>query len=405
MRTKILRIPVFLFLGCFIVTVLANAPQASAWFVNNNVKVMTQNLYLGADIFKIVQAAQEDPDSIPYVVAEVFQTMIYTNFWARAEAIANEIEAKKPDIIGLQEVSTFYIQTPGDFFNFIPDPGGGPIPIPLPNPDAEPATEVFIDFYTVLNTALKARGMYYKAYHVTNADVELPMIDPNAGPPFYLSDVRLVDHDYILVKQGNPSWRVLDRNYATNLGLELAGSYVEFTRGYLVVGVYVRGEFYRFVNTHLEVRSSPDSVFRVVQSAQMTELLGTLKFLSFLNPKPTILVGDLNSSPDDVPGFGLHPEYGWLPYVPPYKQAVCAGYLDTWLLQDTYDEGNTSGFDEYLSDPTAELTTRIDHIFMDPDGMKIEDVTSDVVGTDMIPPPVNLWPSDHAGVVSRITFK
>ena len=30
------------------------------------------------------------------------------------------------------------------------------------------------DFYTVLDAALKARGMYYDAFTVTNADVELP---------------------------------------------------------------------------------------------------------------------------------------------------------------------------------------------------------------------------------------
>ena len=44
------------------------------------VKVMTRNLYLGADIFKVVEAAQTDPDTIPFAVADVFQTMQLTNF-------------------------------------------------------------------------------------------------------------------------------------------------------------------------------------------------------------------------------------------------------------------------------------------------------------------------------------
>ncbi len=363
---------------------------------DTKINVMTQNLYLGADIFKVVEAA-DNPERIPYVVADVFQTVLYTNFWARAEAIADEIASSQPDVIGLQEVSTFYTQTPGDFLD------GNQIQ----------ASDVVIDFYEVLNNALQTRGLDYKAYQVTNADVELPMVNPTS--PTYLSDVRMVDHDYILVKQdrGYLSWVVLARNYALNLGLDLSGNYVEFTRGYLVVGAYVKGKFYRFASTHLEVSSSPDSVFRIVQSAQMTELLTALKFLSFLNPKTTIVMGDLNSSPEDVAGFGYHPEYDmWLPYVPPYKQAVCAGYLDTWLLQDDYDEGYTSGFEETIDDPEDTLESRIDHIFLYPNFQKLDNVLSDVVGDhpdDMVANPLDpenlvLWPSDHAGVVSEIRF-
>ncbi|MEJ2052190.1 MAG: hypothetical protein P8Y60_20550, partial [Calditrichota bacterium] len=79
------------------------------------INVMTRNLYLGADIFKVVDAAQTDPTSVPFVVAQVYQTMLYTNFWARAEGIADEIAENKPQVVGLQEVETFYKQTPGDF--------------------------------------------------------------------------------------------------------------------------------------------------------------------------------------------------------------------------------------------------------------------------------------------------
>jgi len=82
-----------------------------------------------------------------------------------------------------------------------------------------------------------------------------------------------------------------------------------------------------------------------------------------------------------------------------------SAYLDSWTLQKRYDEGHTSGFDEYVSDPTAELTTRIDHVFLSPDGYRIEKVKSIVVGDnvkDMTPN--GLWPSDHAGVVAKIRF-
>ena len=100
-----------LYLGLFIVALALVVPVASAKgkHPKTKVKVMTRNLYLGADIFRVVEAAQNpDPNlgplSVPIAVAEVFQTMLNTDFWERAEAIADEIAKAKPDVIGLQEV-------------------------------------------------------------------------------------------------------------------------------------------------------------------------------------------------------------------------------------------------------------------------------------------------------------
>jgi len=355
------------------------------------VKVMTRNLYLGADIFRVVEAAQDDPSSIPSVVAAVFETVQDTNFYDRAEAIADEVLRTKPHVIGIQEASTYYIQTPGDFLE------GNPVQ----------ANTVFIDFYTVLNEALEARGLYYDSYLVKNADIELPMLDPGAGHPYYMSDVRLVDHDIILVKKHLKSRKVAAGNYGTQLELDIGGIPAAFSRGYLVVDVKIKGNEYRFVNTHLEVRSESGSPFRLAQSAQMLELLTTIGGLSVDGPPQVILVGDFNSSPEDIPGEAIDPSDGQLkPYVPPYMLATdYFGYLDSWLLQKRYDDGYTSGFDEFVSDPTAELTTRIDHVFLGPNGYRIEKVKSIVVGDDIKDmTPNGLWPSDHAGVVAKIRF-
>lgn len=348
------------------------------------VKVMTRNLYLGADIFRVVIAAQSlDPAAaVPEAVAEVFKIMQETNFNDRAEAIADEILKTKPHVIGIQEASTYYFQTPSQ---------------------PAKADEVFIDFYSTLDAALKARGLYYDAYAIENADIEMPMVDKDSIVGY--SDVRLVDHDMILVKKCLESSEVVAQNYSNNLGLFIDETYVEFTRGYLAVDVKIKGEEYRFVNTHLEVSSAPDSVFRIVQDAQMQELLGIVNFLSLDNPKQVVMVGDFNSSPDDVEGKAFYPGVGLVSYVPPYMRAMDAGYLDSWLLQKKYDEGYTSGFDEYVSDPTAELTTRIDHVFLGPNGYKIEKVKSVVVGDEVKDiTPNGLWPSDHAGVVAKIKF-
>ena len=381
--------------GLLLFTVLMLIALPSSVFAGDpKIKTMTRNLYLGADTFKVVEAAQTDPDSIPYAVAEVYQTMLYTNFWERAEALADEIALFEPDVIGLQEVFTYYIQTPGDFIF------GNPVQ----------ANTVLIDFYSVLDAALQMRGMDYTAFTVTNADIEMPMADLNAGHPYYLSDIRLVDHDVILVREDHVASNEYKGNYQYQLELDLGGTSVAFTRGYIALDVNIKGDDFRFVNTHLEVRSAPGSVFRVFQAAQMEELLGTIDYLSWLfDSKPVVMVGDFNSSSEDVPGESYVPDgqggYVLMPYVPPYMMAIDAGYKDSWLEQKKYGDGFTSGFDEYVSDPTAELTSRIDLIFLDPKDLEIDKVKARVVGNkveDMTPS--GFWPSDHAGVVAKVKF-
>jgi len=82
-----------------------------------------------------------------------------------------------------------------------------------------------------------------------------------------------------------------------------------------------------------------------------------------------------------------------------------------WRLQKKYDDGFTSGFDEYVSDPFAELTSRIDLVFLSPLDLTLDKALCDIVGneiSDMVPnthaPGYYLWPSDHAGVVAKIEF-
>jgi len=373
--------------GCILLTVLILvSPLSSAYSREPKIKAMTRNLYLGADIFKVVEAAVTDFDLVPYAVEDVFETMQETNFPERAEAIADEIAFFKPDVVGLQEVATYYIQTPGDYLFG----------------NQEQADTVVIDFYEVLNAALKARGMSYTAYTVTNTDIEMPMFDPDAGPPYYLSDLRLVDHDVILVRDNHDASNMMSGNYLYQLSLDLGNAYVVFARGYIAVDVDIKGEVFRFVNTHLEIDGEPGSVFRVFQSAQMYELLTILSS----ETKPVVLVGDLNSSPDHVPGAADVPGMGLVSYVPPYMLAeTYFQYKDSWKEQKKYDEGYTFGFDEYVSDPDGELTTRYDYIFIDPKDLEIDKVKADVVG-DMVKDmtPSGLWPSDHAGVVAKVKF-
>lgn len=387
-----------LFLFGLILTVLSLvATPVSAH--TDKVTVMTRNLYLGADIFKVLEAAQ-NPDpalgglDVPVAVAELFQTVQYTNFPERAEAIANEIFVLRPQLVGLQEVSKWFIQTPSDFFTQNP----------------QPAEVVVYDFLQLLMDALEARGLnYHVAVASTgNADVELPMFTGWGSIPGYpdpvptFSDVRLLDRDVILVRGDVEASNPAGASYSTNVSESIGGVELAFTRGWVAVDVNVNGEDYRFVNTHLEVRSSTDSIFRVVQSAQMQELLTILSY----EPKQIILAGDFNSSPTDVPGQGYHPDLGWVPYVPPYMLATAYfNYRDAWDYLFWPRDGFTSGFNETVDDPTAQLTSRIDIIFLSP-GKKVKNVLGLRTGAyPFCMTPSGLWPSDHAGVYTYIVLK
>jgi hypothetical protein len=110
-----MRLPLFLLTFALAIPLVAAEPPENA---NNRktVTVMTRNLYVGADLLPAVLAiASGDPVAIVTAVSETFGKVQFTDFNARAEGIAHEIDAAQPDLVGLQEVTTWRSQTPADF--------------------------------------------------------------------------------------------------------------------------------------------------------------------------------------------------------------------------------------------------------------------------------------------------
>lgn len=362
----------------------------------DKIKVMSRNIYLGADIFPVLEAAQNpDPIAIPMAVSGVFQTVQHSNFPERAQALADEISRRRPDVIGLQEVSTWRTQIPGDFL--------------IGNPTQ--ATDVAYDFLEILQAALVERDLYYHvAASVDNADLELPMIvgvEADGMTPIF-GDLRLSDRDVILVKD---SRRVsysttMTGNYSINGITSVGGANIEFTRGYAIADITVRGADYRFVNTHLETGGSEPYI--TLQALQMNELLQVITATT--NPStPVILLGDFNSTPNDLPFTSTSgiPGLDGLPLVPPYLQAVGSGYLDLWLSKPKARDGFTCCFDAAVSDEDAALYERIDHIFFDPKDRRISKLKIKRMGqsnADMTDEN-SLYPSDHAGLFGKIKLR
>ncbi|TNF80267.1 MAG: endonuclease [Acidobacteria bacterium] len=340
--------------------------------VLGQVGVVTQNLYIGADIFRIFDA--ETPEDIPFVVAGILQTAMDTDFPERAEALADQIASTEPHLIGLQEVSLIRVQSPGDFL--------------IGNP--QPAEDVLYDYLDILLDALEARGLdYVVAGVVENADIELPFFAGvgGGGQPLF-DDVRLTDHDVILARSDVATANVVADNFEINIEFNIGGVDVVLYRGYVYVDATVRGRTYRFANTHLEVAS----LVSEVQAAQMFELVNVLHY----SPYPVILVGDLNSEPTD-------------PFPQPYPLARAAGYWDMWLERSGRpDPGYTCCQAETVDNTLSMLDERIDHILVRRSrALRLRPVRgpvrSEVLGDEERDKTISgLWPSDHGGVYSRM---
>lgn len=319
------------------------------------VTVMTRNVYIGTDLDPIFAA--RTPEALLSATATAFGNVQATNFPARAQALAGEIAAAQPDIVGLQEVEL--IRT-------------GPVA------DPAAAATVVGDYLELLLAALEARGLEYTPVAINvNADVE--------APSALGLDVRATDRDVILARGRIPRKvkKVQEQNFVSNLTLPTLGGPITILRGWSAVDVKLRGGRMRFLNTHLEPSSA------AVQVAQANELLSGPADTRL----PLIMVGDFNSRAD---GTGT----------PTYANVLAAGFTDAWSQAEPEATGLTCCHASNLLDPVPTLDRRIDLVLLrrghNDRGLvaKRAEVVGDEPGDRLVPS--GLWPSDHAGVVATL---
>jgi endonuclease/exonuclease/phosphatase family metal-dependent hydrolase len=369
-------------LNCLLVKTARGAGilLAVLFFTGGNLRaeelsVMTRNLYLGAEIMHLASATT--PEEFQAGAYTALMEVAANNFPERATALAAEIMEKKPQLIGLQEVSNFTL-------------------------DGENPGLPFTDYLSDLLAALG--GKYYKAAEVENFNITIPI--PGIGL------VGLADRDVILARWDVEEPQPVDLsqwcrssedgcNYTVSAGVENSPvGPINFERGFVGVHAKIGDLPVIFINTHLEIRNpdpaNPLSAF--FQAAQAHELISLLNVLNaYLNPEraPIILVGDFNSSPEDQVLYSGQ-------IVPPYLQLMTAGYLDAWTLRPGSPPGLTC-CQENLRDPEAALYERVDLILTN---RKPEKVQVNVVGNDGAAlTQSGLWPSDHAGVAARMSFE
>ncbi len=343
------------------------------------VKVMTRNLYLGADLGPAIGAPS--PAAAMFAAGNIYRSVIDTNFTARARLIADEIEAARPDLIGLQEVALWRRGQRGA--------ADGP---------ATPATEVFVDYLDILRNELRKRGLAYKvAVRQLEADIELP-VDlgtadaPDGSPEF---DGRLSMSDVILVRRSTriETKKPRAKRYVAKLSVPTALGTVTIDRGWTSIDATKKAgrgvQKFRFVNTHLEAFSA------YVRTGQAAELVGTDG--PFGGGMAKILVGDLNSDPDDPSSSTSPPDPVATPNAAAYGLVTGAGFVDLGVTVPT------CCFGADVLDPAPTFDSRIDHVMAHG---KVSGINAALIGVDPAKRTnSDLWPSDHGGVIAKLRVR
>ena len=322
---------------------------------SRNFVVMSQNVYIGADLTTLLT---DSPVDLFDNMANVLRRVRRTDFEQRAAAMADQIEANRPLLVGLQEVALWRTDTPAD----------GPF---------SSATNIEFDFLQMLMDELQSRGLNYRVLTVSRGfNIEAPASFSND-----LVDVRFTDRDAIIGRVtsqftfDNISNRRFTERFEVPTGFF---DDLQYPRFWQSVDVRVNGtnQRFRFINTHLEVFSSE------VNLQQAEQLLDRPADTNL----PVVMVGDFNATP----GSDTH------------DAILSAGFVDVWELERPDQSGFTCCQPPNLTNDNSRLRRRIDYVF----ARGIETRSVKLIGQrDSHKTDSGLWPSDHAGIIARLTIE
>ena len=342
-----------------------------------SVTVMTQNLYQGTEFAHIEGLVGKAGVKLPEVLAATtadYATYEHTHFNERAKQIAAEIARNQPDLVGLQEVATWYR---GAF-----NPTS---PFALPEPVSE-------DFTRELLAALCAHGIHYEVVsrHDNNFTLAFPVVVNGEPFPKNLEAVGMVESGEILARSDLPPGQLKLSNpqqgvYKAKVEFENPYTHEEipFTNSWQSIDAKVRGKTFRFITTHLDALAPGG----VISGPQAKELLaGPVAGTSL----PVILAGDMNSGLTSAPAA--------------YEAFVKGGLTDTWTAAGLGAPPLTCchlGKEDLVNEPSSVYTEDLDHVFTR-GGLSV--LNEHLVGNTVpSPPPVPfIWPSDHAGMVATL---
>ena len=322
---------------------MVSVSSAAARTGNLTVKVMTRNMDAGTD-FNLFG----NPDlSFEQAVGATLEEVILSRIPERAALIAAEIAETKPDLVALQEVTTWKIKIGHK--------------------------TMVLNQLSLLMKSLRSAGAHYRVAVVQNlTDIEIPGV------------ATFSDHNAILVRSDR-SLNVIGSEthiYDNLMPFPTPGGDIPVLSGWIELDVKIQGARFKFVNTHLSsaIYDIPDTAdLQFSQAAQLVENLQA-------TPLPIILSGDFNSDPQSPYEADATESYNYI---------AGSGYMDAWYELPQTDPGYTWPLfweDQNPYEGPIPLE-RIDLIFSN----KLELYSIEKIGAD---PVEGLYASDHAGIVA-----
>lgn len=329
------------------------APETSIFRTARGLKVLSQNIYVGADVDAIIEAlGTPDPLDDIAVLQQQIGILQETSFPTRANALADLLARERPEIVGLSEVSVINIDLTG---------------LGLP-------VVYQVDFQAEIERAIAEHHLPYRvAARVRN-------FEASPVPGISLVDYTLTLVDRHRVKVGHD---VMARLFSNNLGPVAPG--VSLAYGFVTLPVTVAGERYVVATTHLQADIGGVNL-SLLRAAQMQELLAVIG-----DAHRAVILGDLN----DFAG------------TPMYQLAMGAGFADVWATLWPGTDGFTCCHGDNLTDSRV-LNQRIDFVFARGFDRHDDPVTGfirrlGVLPSEQFPGPVHpLYLSDHAGLVATL---
>lgn len=329
--------------------------------------VYTQNAYLGGDTGPIFDLDFSDIPALLQATNAFWSDVRASDVPGRMSAIADEIQDRRPHLVGLQEV-----------FRFVAvDPRTGTV-------------HAHLDLLALLQAELAARGVGYELVRVQdNTAAALPLaVDFSTGQMSLV--LSLTDRIAVLRRADVAVADVAQGTYAARYQV----GPLNLRRGWIRVATEHHGVPYHFVTTHLEVqRLAP------VQAGQAAELLGSV--VAGLDGV-VVLTGDLNSDAAAGPGAPS--------WTPTYSTLLQAGFVDAWLQATGPDsDGFTCCQATDLRNAVSELDERIDFVLIRNPGDPMEvDRTPGAIFVELVGEEPDdrtaggLWRADHAGLVAGL---
>ena len=332
-------------------------PMFSSMQGQGTMEVMTLNMYAGTGYGGIAQAT--NLDAFYLAVSNAIDEVRAGNPPARAQDIARQIAAAKPDLVSLQEVATWSTGTyTGSWTG---------------TSTCENRTLEY-DFRQLLLDALAAQGLQYNAiatntHFTVDAPTSATACIRNTWSIVVLARANLTDGAFSYSNVASHTFSLV-----LPIAINVPPGYTLFwPRGWVSVDVAFRGKQFRFIAAHLErILPAPYlGLFNIVQGQELLAADGPTD-----TNMPVVVAGDMNSDAANA----SDPAYAT------YENFINADFTDAWTAARSLFDSGYGGYTRTFPEP---MNKRSDLVLVRGD-FNVQAAAVFCGG------------SDHCGVVARL---